>query len=585
MDQMDARYIQFRAVDSMYAFYFATAENSGTVADSGPWSWKSSAERMLRRWDMDASHWRISQVNVGCKLAETLPEHLIVPAAIDDRMLINAAQFRALQRLPHVVYCHSRTGAVLARSGQPLVGAKQKRNLDDEQYVQHLLKCNSPTDSTATTAAAAIPCVIDTRSKSNVQQHRLKGGGTEADGGYANLRPFFVGLDEPSAIRSAYYRLLEGQHCCFYNKHLTLVLLVMRSADASVSNFLSDITPWMKLVQAALRPAIFIAGSIVNDGVSCLVHCDEGLDTTALIVSLAKVIADPFYRRFQGLFHLMEEDWIHAGHRFTERSAKQNTSTHSLPATGSTTDTSAAGGVPEKEPVMSTSSTVSPVFVLFLECMHQVMSQFPLEFEYNVEALVFIFQHTLNCQYGQFLFNTPRERAQERVCDRTKSLWDTMERLGVIFTNPAYRHDISAAPLASESQPLPVSVNSKRLALSRGFYDPWNSCTPLSEFQRYKYGLTDSSMTTEELFIRLQVPSLSLNDQQVWGASLQQAAVRAMKLEVRSLLNELIERPLPKTVALPGPPVERFAVEVSKQDGACVKCGPLCMCSLNTSLN
>ncbi len=45
----------------------------------------------------------------------------------------------------------------------------------------------------------------------------------------------------------------------------------------------------------------------------------------------------------------------------------------------------------------------SPVFVQFLDCVWQVIQQFPTAFEFNEELLIFIADSLYNCQYGTFL--------------------------------------------------------------------------------------------------------------------------------------------------------------------------------------
>jgi hypothetical protein len=84
------------------------------------------------------------------------------------------------------------------------------------------------------------------------------------------------------------------------------------------------------------------------------VHCSDGWDRTAQLCSLAAIILDPYYRTFEGLMVLIEKDWMHFGHQFGKRLGQ---------------------GV--NNPM---SEEKSQVFLQFLDCITQIMHQFPSEF-------------------------------------------------------------------------------------------------------------------------------------------------------------------------------------------------------------
>lgn len=67
---------------------------------------------------------------------------------------------------------------------------------------------------------------------------------------------------------------------------------------------------------------------------------------------------------------------------------------------------------------------VSPVFHQFLDATYQLLQQNPTRFEYNERFLRRLLYHLYSCQYGTFLFNNDKERADAKVRERTRSVWD-----------------------------------------------------------------------------------------------------------------------------------------------------------------
>ncbi|KAM7389427.1 hypothetical protein PAMP_023408 [Pampus punctatissimus] len=81
---------------------------------------------------------------------------------------------------------------------------------------------------------------------------------------------------------------------------------------------------------------------------------------------------------------LIEKDWVSFGHKFSHRC------NHLV-------------GDPKE---------VSPIIDQFLECVWQLMEQFPCAFEFNERFLITIHSHIYSCQYGNFIGNNQRERKE-----------------------------------------------------------------------------------------------------------------------------------------------------------------------------
>ena len=65
----------------------------------------------------------------------------------------------------------------------------------------------------------------------------------------------------------------------------------------------------------------------------------------------------------------------------------------------------------------------SPIFLQWLDCVHQLLLQFPCHFEFNLTFLVKLAEHTYSNLFGTFLTNNLCERRKLRVRERTRSVW------------------------------------------------------------------------------------------------------------------------------------------------------------------
>lgn len=92
---------------------------------------------------------------------------------------------------------------------------------------------------------------------------------------------------------------------------------------------------------------------------------------------------DPLYRTLTGFWSLIEKEWLLFGHCFNQRVGQK--STH-------------RGG------------TVTPVFLQFLDAVHQLVIQFPLSFEFNDFFLQFLAYHHVSNRFHDFKYDSEFER-------------------------------------------------------------------------------------------------------------------------------------------------------------------------------
>uniref|UniRef100_A0A8C2A650 phosphatidylinositol-3,5-bisphosphate 3-phosphatase n=1 Tax=Cyprinus carpio TaxID=7962 RepID=A0A8C2A650_CYPCA len=390
----------------------------------------------VKRMGFDMQNaWRVSDINNNYKLCSSYPQKLLVPVWITDKELESVASFRSWKRIPVVVYRHQRNGAVIARCSQPEISWWGWRNTEDEYLVTSIAKASqldagpracrtrgdgpdsydSDFDSSLTgcpapdaSSAAQKLLILDARSYTAAVANRAKGGGCECEEYYPNCEVMFMGMANIHSIRNSFQSL---RAVC--------------SQIPDPGNWLSALesTRWLQHLSVMLKAASLVCSAVEREGRPVLVHCSDGWDRTPQIVALAKILLDPFYRTIEGFQVLVETEWLDYGHKFADRCGHQESG----------------------EDV----SEQCPVFLQWLDCVHQLLKQFPCLFEFNEAFLVKLVQHTYSCLYGTFLCNNAKEREARNVYKRTCSVWSLLRNGNKNFQNFLYIpcHDMVLQPV------------------------------------------------------------------------------------------------------------------------------------------
>ncbi|KAF8397830.1 hypothetical protein HHK36_016755 [Tetracentron sinense] len=308
--------------------------------------------------------WRISGVNSSYTMCPTYPFSLIVPKCIrnklftwdlttlmnlycladtSDEEVLQASTFRARCRLPVISWCHPGTGAVLARSSQPLVGLMMNtRSNADEKLVAALC-----TQNVVARGPRRKLYIADARPRKNALANGAMGGGSESSSNYFQSEIVFFGIDNIHAMRDSFARLRDYldtygatssdgmssflvSYCKSFKISLVLFLFVadiimkmtlvsgcfdnfgkaasidfncfypfnwqrhggwswgggnLSSMSASVST-LGD-TGWLLHVQSVLAGSAWIAARVHLESSSVLVHCRLGVFCAAELLSVS----------------------------------------------------------------------------------------------------------------------------------------------------------------------------------------------------------------------------------------------------------------------------------------------------------
>ncbi|CAG0884754.1 unnamed protein product [Cyprideis torosa] len=337
--------------------------------------------------------WRLCHVNSEFQICSSYPPVFCVPKGIEDRTVIEACSFRQGGRLPILSYLH-KGKACLLRASQPMIGPQMRRNKADERILSAALSTHSQGQR---------GYIVDTRTQSAAVASRSRGGGIEMETFYPQWRRMHKGIEKKAGLMDSLNKLVEA--CNDVNC----------SSDKWLSRLESS--GWMSYIEDVLMTACLVAQCLEVEGASVLVHGTEGTDSTLLVTSLVQIILNQPSRTIRGFQALVEMEWILGGHPFRLRHCKFVYAPSSGKAKAS-----------------------SPVFLAFLDCVWQIMQQFPTAFEFTEDFLLTLLDHSYASQFGTFLANSPRERTTLNLSDRTGSLWSHLSspRLVQEVANPLY---------------------------------------------------------------------------------------------------------------------------------------------------
>nr|KAF6492630.1 myotubularin related protein 8 [Molossus molossus] len=370
--------------EDLYAFFY-NPKSSKEMRENG---WKLiDPVSDFGRMGIPNKYWTIIDANRNYEICSTYPPEIVVPKSVTLETVVGSSKFRSKERLPVLCYLYKENNAAICRCSQPLSGF-YTRCLDDELLIEAIGHTNP---------GSQFMYVIDTRPKLNALANRAAGKGYENEDNYANIRFRFMGIENIHVMRNSLQKLIE----------------VCELKTPTMSEFLSGLesSGWLKHIKAIMDAGIFIAKAVKIERTSVLVHCSDGWDRTAQVCSVASILLDPFYRTLKGLMILIEKEWISMGHKFSQRC-----------------------GHLEGDP-----KEVSPVFTQFLDCIWQLMEQFPCAFEFNEIFLLEIHDHIFSCQFGNFLGNCQKDREDMRVYEKTYSVWPFLAQRKSDFRNPLYK--------------------------------------------------------------------------------------------------------------------------------------------------
>ncbi len=326
---------------------------------------------------------KITRKNENYLLCSTYPKILVEPSSMSDIELENASKYRTKNRLPVLSYYYkgennnnTNNNKIVTpsiwRSSQTKTGVMgNRKNDEDIKLLESMISLTSQL------------YIFDARPYYNALANRVNGGGFENTKHYSNVSLNFCEIENIHKARNSLKNLYQ---ICLNNKLMTNM------------KFWSQIenTGWFEFIYKLLYFSNEISKTLQKKN-CVLIHCSDGWDRSSQLITLSQILIDPYFRTFKGFAVLIEKDWLSFGHQFAKR-----------------------GGINLKD---EEESQISPIFLQFLDCVHQLIIQFPNSFEFNNDLLLFLAKKYNTNLYGTFMFDSEKERFEKNAKNKTLSVW------------------------------------------------------------------------------------------------------------------------------------------------------------------
>lgn len=356
------------------------------------------------------------------EICPTYPLEFMIPQflTIEDNKLSEVIDFREKSRIPVLSYIHQNgegNFSSIWRSGQIKAGFMNKTCQADSDVVEFVGRITFDKKNTLKKAY-----VFDCRPFVNAFGNKIKGKGYLDSKNYNIFDVEFGNIDNIHVMRKSFKSLLHA-------------------IETGEKSSVEDVIEWLKHIKSILAGASFVKKKIL-EGNSVFVNCSDGWDRTPQIVCLSKLMLEPYFRTVQGFRILLHNDWNGFGHKYHTRQLFQE------------------------------GSESSPVFVQYLDCVHQLILQNPKKFEFSQKLLRILAHAFLNNLFIEFNFDNTLEYLKHFSKNegnlgvgspKELSIWELLEPYLDPFNEANYKES------ESPSEEFSAGISSR---LNTGFLNP-----------------------------------------------------------------------------------------------------------------
>ncbi|KAJ8985336.1 hypothetical protein NQ317_008367 [Molorchus minor] len=265
----------------------------------------------------------------------------------------------------------------------------------------------TPTGAALVRMADLLPAITDRTEENKLLEHIRKS--------HPGKRPPHIidlSFPSPKDVQNSYLKLRDL--CVPDNTR------VFKSQDFKFYGLL-DGTKWLSYVSTCLQKAREAVVQMSINEVTVVLQEGNGQDLNCVVSSLTQIMLDPYFRTKFGFQSLIQKEWIALGHPFANRLGH----------------------------ILCKDVEQSPIFLLFLDCVWQLLQQFPAAFQISETYLTTLWDSAHVSVFDTFLFNCHHQRFMAEVGSANshpplvlRSVWDWREQFSDrdigLFCNPLY---------------------------------------------------------------------------------------------------------------------------------------------------
>jgi hypothetical protein len=164
------------------------------------WNIYDFRKEFLRQQVLNNGLWRVWSDNFS--LVESYPLEFILPAGLSMTDITEAAKFRSRGRIPALTWRNSRTGALLCRSSQPLVGVLGHKSLADKLLL-NLYRVRGDVNDVEEIEDPSSFYIMDCRKTIAATANSALGKGVEDEKNYERTKVVFLDIENIHVMRAS----------------------------------------------------------------------------------------------------------------------------------------------------------------------------------------------------------------------------------------------------------------------------------------------------------------------------------------------------------------------------------------------